>query len=85
MLPRAHNYHVHSRDRGCSRAVTDLTRACGPDNRLIENTGWTTRKRKDGRTAWIPPPHLDTGQARVNNYHHPERYLIDKDEQDKNE
>jgi hypothetical protein len=70
MLPRAHNYHVHSRDRGCSRA-------CGPDKRVIENTGWTTRKRKDGRTAWIPP--------QVNNYHHPERYLIDKDEQDKNE
>ena len=23
-----------------------------------------------------PPPHLDTGQARVNNYHHPKRYLI---------
>ena len=21
-------------------------------------------------------PQLDTGQARVNNYHHPERYLI---------
>ena len=30
-----------------------------------------TRKRKDGRTEWIPPPNLDTGQARVNNYHHP--------------
>ena len=43
-----------------------------------------TRKRKDGRTEWIPPPHLDTGQARVNNYHHPERYLIpdDNDEDD---
>ena len=35
-----------------------------------------TRKRKDGRTEWIPPPNLDTGQARVNNYHHPESYLI---------
>ena len=32
----------------------------------------------------IPPPQLDTGQARVNNYHHPERYLIpdDNDEDD---
>jgi len=27
-------------------------------------------------TVWIPPPNLDTGQARINFYHHPERYLI---------
>lgn len=56
--------------------ITDLTLACGPDNRRVKPGGWTTRKRKDGRTEWIPPPQLDTGQARVNNYHHPERYLI---------
>jgi hypothetical protein len=24
---------------------------------------------------WIPPPHLDTGQARINHYHHPERLI----------
>jgi hypothetical protein len=24
---------------------------------------------------WIPPENLDTGQARVNNYHRPERLL----------
>ena len=41
-----------------------------------------SRKRKDGRTEWIPPPHLDTGQARVNNYHHPERYLIPDENED---
>ena len=23
--------------------INDLTLACGPDNRLVENTGWTTR------------------------------------------
>jgi hypothetical protein len=28
-----------------------------------------------------PTPHLDTGQARVNNYHHPERYLIPDDDE----
>jgi hypothetical protein len=49
---------------------------CGPDNRLIETSGWMTRKREDGRTEWIPPAHLDTGQERVNNYHHLEKYLI---------
>ena len=58
-----------------------LTLACGPDNRLAEE-GWTVRKRKDGRTEWIPPPHLDTGQPRVNNYHHPKRYLVDDDDDD---
>ena len=50
--------------------------ACGPDNRRVKPGGWHIRKRKDGRTEWIPPLHLDTGQARVNNYHHPERYLL---------
>ena len=59
--------------------ITDETLACGPDNRRVKPGGWHTRKRKDGRTEWIPPPHLDTGQARVNNYHHPERYLIPDD------
>jgi len=61
--------------------ITKLTMACGPDNRLIEKGGWVTRKRKDGRTEWIPPPHLDTGQARVNNYHHPEKHLLPEDDQ----
>jgi hypothetical protein len=60
--------------------ITKLTLACGPDNRLIEEGGWTTRKRKDGRTEWIPPPHLDSGQARVNDYHHPEKYLVEDDD-----
>jgi hypothetical protein len=61
--------------------ITDECLACGPHNRLVKRGGWRTRKRKDGRTEWIPPPHLDNGQARVNNYHHPERYLLpDEDE-----
>jgi Domain of unknown function (DUF222) len=55
--------------------IDDLTLACGPDNRLVEDGGWKTRKRHDGRTEWIPPPELDTGQSRVNDYHHPEKYL----------
>ena len=59
--------------------ITDLTLACGPDNRRVKPGGWRTRKRKDGRTEWLPPPQLDTGQARVNNYHHPQRYLVPDD------
>ena len=56
--------------------ITDETLACGKDNRRVKPGGWRTRKRNDGRTEWLPPPNLDTGQARVNNFHHPERYLI---------
>ena len=40
--------------------------------------------RRDGRTEWIPPPNLDTGQDRINNYHHPERFLT-PDEEDGSE
>jgi hypothetical protein len=62
--------------------VDDLTLACGPHNRLVKPGGWRTRKRKDGRTEWIPPPHLDSGQSRVNDYHHPENYLLpDQDDE----
>jgi hypothetical protein len=60
--------------------VDDLSFACGPDNRLIKKGGWRTRKRRDGRTEWIPPPDLDTGQARVNNYHHPEQLLMPEEQ-----
>ena len=62
--------------------IVDETLACGRDNRRVRPGGWRTRKRKDGRTEWIPPPNLDTGQARVNNYHHPERYLMPDEEID---
>jgi hypothetical protein len=61
--------------------IDTLTLACGPDNRLAEK-GWTTRKRQDGTTEWIPPPHLDHGQPRTNTFHHPEKLLADEDEGD---
>ena len=60
--------------------VDDLTFACGLDNRLVEKTDWTTRKNNKNQTEWIPPPDLDTGQHRVNGYHHPERYLLPDDD-----
>lgn len=56
--------------------ITDETLACGPHNRLVMEGGWRTRKRRDGTTEWLPPPYLDSGQNRVNNYHHPERYFL---------
>ena len=61
--------------------VDDLTLACPTENRMVKPGGWRTRKRKDGRTEWIPPPHLDSGQSRVNDYHHPENYLLPEDDE----
>ena len=34
--------------------IDEETLACAPHNRLITEGGWQTRKRKDGRTEWIP-------------------------------
>jgi hypothetical protein len=59
--------------------VNDLALACGPNHKLAEQ-GWTTRKNAHGETEWIPPPHLDRGQPRVNTFHHPEKLLRDDDE-----
>lgn len=71
---------VHHVDDWCDDGPTDidnLTFACGPHHRLLQQ-GWTTRKRRSNRiTEWIPPPHLDTGQSRTNDYHHPERFILD--------
>ncbi|MDT5285840.1 MAG: hypothetical protein QOF88_729 [Mycobacterium sp.] len=52
--------------------VDDLALACGPDNRMVGPEGWSTRLTDDHDVEWIPPPHLDTGQTRINHYHRPE-------------
>ncbi|MCZ0730273.1 HNH endonuclease signature motif containing protein [Mycolicibacterium iranicum] len=62
--------------------IDDLTFACGADHRMLDNTGWRTRKNKKNQTEWLPPPDLDTGQHRINGYHHPERYLLPEDDDD---
>jgi hypothetical protein len=64
-------HHIDEWAAGGSTNIDKLTFACTPHHRLLDQ-GWKTRKLADGRTEWIPPPHLDTG-ARTNNYHHPER------------
>jgi hypothetical protein len=69
-------HHTDGWAAGAPTNIAAMTLACPRDNKLIEMTGWTTRTRVDGRTEWLPPPNLDTGQARVNDYHHPRRYLI---------
>jgi len=72
---------VHHIDEWAAGGRTDadkLTFACPPNHKLVEE-GWRTRKLLNGRTEWIPPPHLDRG-ARTNDYHHPERLFDDDDE-----
>ncbi len=83
--PNRSQVHHAERDwqHGGSTDINELTLACGCDNRLVDDTptGWTTRKRKhDNRTEWIPPPHLDRGQPRINHHHHPEELLGPDDE-----
>jgi hypothetical protein len=64
--------------RGGETEPDNLTLACGADHKLTEE-GWTTRLRDDGQVEWIPPPHLNLKPG-VNNFHHPERYLAEDDE-----
>ncbi len=75
-------HHVKPWATGGTTDITNLTLACGPDNRLVEEGGWTTRKLPDGQTQWIPPPHQDTGQPRTNDFHHPEKTLSDNEDDD---
>lgn len=62
---------------GGNTDIDELALACQPHNNLIEQTDWRTT-RTNGRTQWIPPQPLDTGQPRINNYHHPQRYLTER-------
>ena len=76
----AYGTQVHHAARdwadGGNTNVDEMTLACGPDNRMVGPHGWTTRINADHDVEWIPPKHLDTGQARVNNYHRPERLRL---------
>jgi hypothetical protein len=68
---------VHHTDDWARGGLTDidrLTLACKPDHKLVDK-GWRTVILRNGRTQWIPPPRLDHGQARTNDYHHPERFF----------
>jgi hypothetical protein len=53
-----------------------MSLACPGDHRMLDNTEWSTRRNAKNQTEWLPPPDLDTGQHRINGYHHPERYLL---------
>ena len=47
MEPASHSQAHHDDGWAAADSPTDIDKlslACGPDNRLIEETGWTTRK-----------------------------------------
>jgi hypothetical protein len=74
---------VHHNDPYRTNPVTDvngLTLTCNPNHQLADQ-GWTTRTNARCQTEWIPPPHLDRGQPRVNTFHHPEKLLTDDDDE----
>ena len=67
---------VHHVDEWAAGGTTDadkLTFACAANHKLVEK-GWKTRKLRDGRTEWIPPPRLGLPPG-TNDYHHPERFF----------
>jgi Domain of unknown function (DUF222) len=70
-------HHTDDWARGGPTNIDRLTLACKPDHKLADK-GWRTVKHGNGETQWIPPPHLDRGQARTNDYHHPERFFDDR-------
>lgn len=42
---------------------------------LDDDSGWATQINARNEVEWLPPEHLDTGQARVNYHHRPEELL----------
>jgi hypothetical protein len=80
---QVHHIQGWAKDHGETNIDLEVL-ACPADNRLAEQ-GWTVQIRADGKVEWIPPPHLDTGQPRVNDYHHPNRMLTDPDPDDESD
>ncbi|MBV9320802.1 MAG: HNH endonuclease [Mycobacterium sp.] len=73
-------HHIDDWARGGQTNIDKLTLACKPDHNLADK-GWKTIKLTNGDTQWIPPPPLDHGQPRTNNYHHPEKFFTDDDDE----
>lgn len=67
-------HHVDDWAAGGHTDIDELAFACHQDHPRVGPGGWTTRKRPDGRTEWIPPPEIPLPSAH-NDFHHPERHL----------
>ena len=65
-------HHCDEWAEGGHTNIDTLTFGCGQHHALVGPGGWKTRKRPDGTTEWIPPPHLPLPGG-TNDYHHPER------------
>lgn len=78
---QAHHAATDWKDGG-QTDVDDLALVCPPDHRMLDKTGWRTRKNTKGRIEWLPPGDLDRGRRRVNDYHHPDRYLLPEETDD---
>jgi hypothetical protein len=78
-------HHITDYAKSHTTNINGLTFACGPHHRMLRPAGWTTRKRANGDTEWIPPPHQDRGQPRTNMFHHPERLLCGLDAREEEE
>src|ERR1700742_1471623 len=74
-------HHVANYAQCHTTDIDNLTLTCGPHHRLLQPRGRTTRKRTNGDTEWIPPPHLDRGQPRINAFHHPENLLRESEDE----
>mgnify|MGYP000638536833 FL=1 len=75
---RSQAHHLIPWKHGGTTDITNLTLACGRDNRLADTGGWSTTM-KNGRPHWTPPPLLDVGQPRTNEYHHPTLYPTEEE------
>jgi hypothetical protein len=73
-------HHVDEWATGGLTNIDKLTFGCRAHHALIKPGGWKTRKRSDGSTEWIPPPHLPI-KGGVNDFHHPEK-LLPRDDDD---
>ncbi|MUL63211.1 hypothetical protein BOO86_01930 [Mycobacterium sp. CBMA 234] len=72
---RSQAHHVDQDWRANGQTdIINLGLACGCDNQAADTGGWTTTMGPDGRVHWTPPPLLDVGQPRTNQYHHPTLY-----------
>jgi hypothetical protein len=75
-------HHIDEWADGGNTDIDKLTLACKTDHGLIKPGGWQTRKRSNGSTEWIPPPHLPL-RGGTNDFHHPERLLPQNDDGDR--
>ena len=61
--------------QGGNTNINEMTLACGPDNRLVDQRRLDHHHQRPRRRRMDPPPDLDTGQTRINYYHRPELLL----------